>query len=150
MPRISSSGRGPYGRRAWSPRYTKSSCGIVTRHSWRTVSPPTPESNTPTGRRSTGRSYSGLRFRFMLGRLAFLFACVAVVLAPTSQARVHRAAEFTKLDTKVTMSDGVQIAVTYYTPAGTPPAGGWPALMMFHGLGQTRNAFELNQWSENN
>src|SRR4051812_16638887 len=30
----------------------KSSCGIVTRHSWRTVNPPTPESKTPTGRES--------------------------------------------------------------------------------------------------
>jgi predicted acyl esterase len=41
------------------------------------------------------------------------------------------------------MSDGVQIAVTFYEPAGTPPAGGWPAVMMFHGLGQTRNSFEF-------
>jgi predicted acyl esterase len=42
------------------------------------------------------------------------------------------------------MSDGVQIAVTFYEPAGTPPAGGWPAVMMFHGLGQTRNTFEFS------
>src|SRR4051812_47594137 len=32
---------------------------MVTRHSWRTVRPPIPESNTPTGRGSTGRVYAG-------------------------------------------------------------------------------------------
>lgn len=47
------------------------------------------------------------------------------------------------------MSDGVKIAVTYYEPDGTPPPGGWPAVMMFHGLGQTRNTFDLNTWSAN-
>jgi predicted acyl esterase len=47
------------------------------------------------------------------------------------------------------MDDGVPIAVTYYTPSGTPPAGGWPAVMMFHGLGQTRNSFDISNWSAN-
>src|SRR4051812_26238662 len=32
---------------------------MVTRHSWSTVKPPTPESNTPTGRESTRRFYEG-------------------------------------------------------------------------------------------
>ena len=58
--RISSSGRGPYGSRAPSPRYTKSSCGSVTRHSCRTVSPPMPESKTPMGRGSI-RGILGVR-----------------------------------------------------------------------------------------
>src|SRR5262249_33630252 len=53
---ISPSGRGPYGRRAWSPRETESSWGIVTRHACRTVRPPTPESKTPMGRVSTAAS----------------------------------------------------------------------------------------------
>src|SRR4051794_3584870 len=48
--------RSPYGKRAASARYTKSSWGSWTSSSCRTVSPPTPESNTPTGRR---RSSSG-------------------------------------------------------------------------------------------
>src|SRR3954447_5152539 len=42
--------RSPYGKRAVSPRYTKSSCGSETSSSWSTVSPPTPESKTPIGR----------------------------------------------------------------------------------------------------
>ena len=45
--------RSPYGKRALSARYTKSSCGSWTSSSCSTVSPPTPESNTPTGRRRT-------------------------------------------------------------------------------------------------
>src|SRR4051794_36062710 len=53
---ISARGRGPYGTRMVSAKYTKSSCGSCTSSSCSTVSPPTPESNTPTGRR---RSASG-------------------------------------------------------------------------------------------
>ena len=34
--------------------------------------------------------------------------------------------------------DGVSLAATLYLPDGTPPAGGWPAVMLFHGLGGTR------------
>src|SRR5688500_5781790 len=48
--------RSPYGKRAASAAYTKSSCGSCTSSSCSTVSPPTPESKTPTGRR---RSSSG-------------------------------------------------------------------------------------------
>lgn len=36
------------------------------------------------------------------------------------------------------MDDGVSLAATLYLPAGTPPEGGWPAAMLFHGLGGTR------------
>jgi predicted acyl esterase len=59
------------------------------------------------------------------------------------------AADFTKIDTKVTMSDGVQIAVSYFQPVGTPPAAGWPAVMLLHGLGQTRNTSDFVNWSPN-
>ncbi len=36
------------------------------------------------------------------------------------------------------MDDGVSLAATLFKPDGTPPGGGWPAIVMFHGLGQTR------------
>ncbi len=85
----------------------------------------------------------------MLGRVLLLCALSYGLVAPGSGSGAAQAEPFTKLDTKVTMSDGVQIAVTYYTPAGTPPPSGWPAVMMFHGLGQTRNTFDLNNWSAN-
>ena len=35
------------------------------------------------------------------------------------------------------MDDGVSLAGTLYLPDGTPPTGGWPAVMLFHGLGGT-------------
>src|SRR5207253_10633588 len=41
------------------------------------------------------------------------------------------------------MSDGVHIQSTYLVPNGTAPATGWPAVMIFHGLGQTRNSTEF-------
>src|SRR6266498_583493 len=34
------------------------------------------------------------------------------------------------------MDDGVRIDAALLEPDGAPPAGGWPAIMMFHGLGQ--------------
>jgi predicted acyl esterase len=86
----------------------------------------------------------------LLGRIVVVCALALSLTAPSAGSSARRA-DFTKLDTKVTMSDGVQIAVTYYVPAGTPPAGGWPAVMMLHGLGQTRNTFEYgaHTWSAN-
>jgi fermentation-respiration switch protein FrsA (DUF1100 family) len=36
------------------------------------------------------------------------------------------------------MDDHVDLAATLYTPAGSPPSGGRPALVLFHGLGGKR------------
>jgi predicted acyl esterase len=60
--------------------------------------------------------------------------CLLALAAPGA------ASAFTKLDRTITMSDGVQIAATYYVPDGAPPAGGWPAVMLFHGLGGSRTS----------
>ena len=35
----------------------------------------------------------------------------------------------------ITASDGVQLACSIVEPDGTPPSGGWPAVILFHGLG---------------
>jgi predicted acyl esterase len=48
------------------------------------------------------------------------------------------AAPWTKTDLNVTATDGEQLASTLYEPVGAPPVGGWPAIIMFHGLGGTR------------
>src|SRR5436309_3575755 len=37
----------------------------------------------------------------------------------------------------IPMSDGVQLACSLVEPDGAPPTGGWPAVMLFHGLGGT-------------
>jgi predicted acyl esterase len=61
-------------------------------------------------------------------RRAFLVAAVVAAFA-AAPAVAH--AE----DVSLLMDDGARIDATLLTPAGTPPAGGWPAVMMFHGLG---------------
>jgi predicted acyl esterase len=38
-------------------------------------------------------------------------------------------------DVSLMMDDGVRIDAALLLPDGAPPAGGWPAIMMFHGLG---------------
>jgi alpha-beta hydrolase superfamily lysophospholipase len=40
---------------------------------------------------------------------------------------------------KVAMDDGVQLAYDLYEPQGTAPAGGWPAVVVEHGLGGSKD-----------
>jgi predicted acyl esterase len=58
-----------------------------------------------------------------------LICAVWVVTALTTAAPAHAS------EVSVTMDDGVRIDASLLVPAGDPPAGGWPAVMMFHGLG---------------
>jgi predicted acyl esterase len=53
-----------------------------------------------------------------------------------------RGGTYTSQDLTIPMSDGVQIAATVFTPTGTPPPQGWPAVMLLHGIGQTRSAVD--------
>ena len=80
-----------------------------------------------------------------MGRLLVALT-IALSLFPAGRAG---AADFTKIDTKVEMSDGVHIAVSYFEPTGPPPAAGWPAVVLLHGLGQTRNSSDFVNWSPN-
>lgn len=48
---------------------------------------------------------------------------------------------FTKTDSFFTADDGVALAVSYYEPTDVPrPAAGFPAVMVFHGLGGSRES----------
>ena len=47
-------------------------------------------------------------------------------------------ATFSTQDVSIPMDDGVSIAATLYLPDGSPPAGGWPAIVFLHGLGGDR------------
>ena len=77
-------------------------------------------------------------------RLLVVLAVALTALVPAGRAA---AGDFTQTETKVTMSDGVRIAASYFEPTGTPPAAGWPAVVLLHGLGQTRNLSDFVNWS---
>ena len=48
-------------------------------------------------------------------------------------------ATFSQQELSIPMDDGVSIAATLYLPDGSPPAGGWPAIVFLHGLGGDRS-----------
>jgi predicted acyl esterase len=78
-----------------------------------------------------------------------VFVVLALALAALVPAGRAAAGDFTQTDTKVTMSDGVRLAISYFQPTGAPPPAGWPAVVLLHGLGQTRNTSDFVNWSPN-
>lgn len=44
----------------------------------------------------------------------------------------------TQVNFVMTMSDGTRLDCSKFTPTGTPPAGGWPAIIFCHGYGLTK------------
>jgi esterase/lipase len=65
-------------------------------------------------------------------RLLIVVAAVLLWAAP--------AQAFNKQTGTQTMSDGVAIAYDLYEPDGTAPAGGWPGVVVMHGLGGTKDS----------
>jgi predicted acyl esterase len=61
-----------------------------------------------------------------------------VLAAVAALAAAAPAAGFTRTDQPLLMGDGVSLASTLYTPDGPAPAGGWPAVLLLHGLGGNR------------
>lgn len=57
-----------------------------------------------------------------------------------------RASTFAKQDVVIPMDDGVSIAASLYLPEASPPADGWPAIVLLHGFGGSR--LELNAFVE--
>jgi predicted acyl esterase len=82
----------------------------------------------------------------LVRRLLVVLAMVLAALVPAGRAA---AGDFTQTDTRVAMSDGVHIAVSYFEPKGTPPPAGWPAVILLHGLGMTRNKADFVNWTTN-
>ena len=67
-----------------------------------------------------------------------LLALLVAVAAVAALAFSGHASAYPRQDVTVTMADGTKLAATLWLPDGTPPAGGWPALVLFHGLGGSR------------
>jgi pimeloyl-ACP methyl ester carboxylesterase len=72
-----------------------------------------------------------------VGRLSVLLAVLLAALGLASPALA-----FTRTEHVLTMGDGVSLAATLYRPDGAAPAGGWPAVLLLHGLGGNRSAME--------
>jgi poly(3-hydroxybutyrate) depolymerase len=53
-----------------------------------------------------------------------------------------RASAFSKSDVPITADDNVKLAATLYEPDGIKPVQGWPALVLFHGLGGNRQSLD--------
>ena len=57
---------------------------------------------------------------------------------------------FTRVDTVLTMSDGIQLSVSFWKPEGTPPVTGWPGIVSAHGFAGSRNsnAFLADEYAD--
>jgi predicted acyl esterase len=73
-----------------------------------------------------------VRVRLLLVSLVAL-ACPAPAFADT----------FTKQDLTIAGQTGTPLAATLYEPTSAPPAAGFPAIVMFHGLGGTRASMNV-------
>jgi predicted acyl esterase len=76
-----------------------------------------------------GRVFAGLL-------IAVAFLCTGAAAAPG----------FSRSDHTLVMGDGVPLATTLYLPEGAPPQGGWPGVLILHGLGGDRT--QVNSLAE--
>ena len=63
-----------------------------------------------------------------------------LIVALLFAAQTGTANAFIKSEHSLEMGDGVALAATLYTPDGAPPQGGWPGVLMLHGLGGNRTS----------
>src|SRR5215471_274175 len=74
----------------------------------------------------------------LVGRARVVFAIVAAALVCAGGASA--APGWTEVT--ITASDATPLACAYIIPSGTAPAGGWPGVILFHGLGQSHTDVE--------
>lgn len=70
-----------------------------------------------------------------VGVLACAGAASAVLAATRSTARATQ-------ELTIQVSDGTKLACGLVLPSGSPPTGGWPGVLLFHGLGQNHQYME--------
>ncbi len=74
----------------------------------------------------------------LVGRVRVVVAILAAALVCTGGA----AAAPGWTEVTITASDSTPLACAYTVPSGTAPAGGWPGVILFHGLGQSHTDME--------
>ena len=79
-----------------------------------------------------------------VGRARVALTLLVATLACAGTATYSRPAAAAGSWTEVTIaaSDGTPLACAYIIPSGTAPAGGWPGVIVFHGLGQSHADME--------
>jgi pimeloyl-ACP methyl ester carboxylesterase len=82
----------------------------------------------------------------LVGRVRVVVAIVAAALTCAGGASAGlagpRSLPATTQEIPIKVSDGTTLACGLVLPAGSPPAGGWPGVILFHGLGQTHHYME--------
>ena len=63
---------------------------------------------------------------------------LVLVLSVAALATASHVSAFSRQDVTIPSTDGTALAATLTLPDAAPPAGGWPALIFMHGLGQNR------------
>ena len=79
------------------------------------------------------------RSRVLIAVAVALLVCAGAASAVVA---ATRATGPTTHELTITASDGNALACGLVLPGGSPPAGGWPGLLLFHGLGQTHATME--------
>ncbi|HEY3550666.1 MAG TPA: CocE/NonD family hydrolase, partial [Gaiellaceae bacterium] len=74
------------------------------------------------------------RARVVLAIVAAAVVCAGGASAVSAAARAGGA---TTQELMIKVSDGTELACGLGLPGGTAPAGGWPGVILFHGLGQS-------------
>ena len=70
-----------------------------------------------------------------MGRLIVLFLSLFAALLCAGSLGAGSALAATPQELTITAADGTALSCALVEPDGTAPAGGWPAVMLFHGLG---------------
>jgi alpha-beta hydrolase superfamily lysophospholipase len=74
----------------------------------------------------------------IVGRVRAVFVILAAALVCVGGASA--APGWTEI--QIQASDATPLACAYIVPSGTAPAGGWPGVILFHGLGQSHTDME--------
>jgi dienelactone hydrolase len=82
----------------------------------------------------------------LVGRGRIVVAVVAVLLVGAGAASgvyaATRSTGPTTIELTIQASDGTKLACGLMLPGGSPPSGGWPGIILFHGLGQDHQYME--------
>jgi pimeloyl-ACP methyl ester carboxylesterase len=82
------------------------------------------------------------RTRVAVGAVAAAVVCAGAAAAASAVLAGTSAAGPSTQELPITVSDGTKLACGLVLPGGSPPAGGWPGLLLFHGLGESHAFME--------